>query len=183
MRGKNDNDVEEISLDMFNDCLEKLWRKKGNKYQFLMKAGYDLKNALFCILNSVWKSEEIPTSWKKTNLIQLSKGKKDFTDLSGMRYIHIKQDTQKVFSNIVIQQVQNLLSSNMSIFQIGTKKGHRASEHIYVLKTIMKKYEYLNKPIIINLWDFSVFFDSESLIDVLAEAHKCHLRGKIYRLL
>ena len=36
---------------------------------------------------------------------------------------------------------------------------------------------------IINLWDFSVFFDSESCIDVLLEAHKCQIKGKIYRLL
>ena len=54
----------------------------------------------------------------------------------------------------------------MSMFQIGTKKGHRATEHIYVMKTVWKKYEALNKPLIINLWDFSVFFYSESIIDV-----------------
>ena len=82
---------------MFNDCLEDLWRKKGGKYKFLFKAGFDLKNTLFCIFNSVWKREEIPTSWKRTRLIQLSKGKADFRDLSGMRFIHIKEMTQHFF--------------------------------------------------------------------------------------
>ena len=183
MLEKVDIEVEEISLEMFNQCLQDLWKKKGNKNDFLMRSGNDMKSALLSICNSVWKREEIPRNWQKTTLIQIFKGKGSFQDLKNWRNLHIKEMTQKVFANLVMKEAQELLYKNMSIFQIGTKKGHRATEHIYVLKTLMKKYEYMNKPIIVNFWDYSVFFDSESLIDVLQEAHKCQLEGKIYRLL
>ena len=139
MMEEYDDDVDEISLEMFNECLEYLWKKKGRKYEFIMKAGYDLKNALFCIFNAVWKREKIPTSWKKTKLVQIFKGKGDFHDLSCQRNLHLKEDVPKVFRNIVVQQAQHLLAKNMSIYQIGTKKGHRATEHIYVLKTVLRK--------------------------------------------
>ena len=50
------------------------------------------------------------------------------------------------------------------------------------MKTTMKKYEVLRKPLIITLYDYKTFFDSESCIDVLQEAYKAGIRGKIYRL-
>ena len=37
--------------------------------------------------------------------------------------------------------------------------------------------------IISKIWDISKYFDRESLIDVLGEAYKCDVRGKLYRLL
>ena len=133
-----EGDVDHITFEMFNECMEELWRKKGRKYEFIVKGGHDLKHALFCIFNSVWRNEKVPTSWKKTTLIRLFKGKGDFRECSSMRNIHIKNCVQKYFSNIVIRQVQDMLAQNMSIFQIGTKKGHRATEHIYVMKTVLK---------------------------------------------
>ena len=72
---------------------------------------------------------------------------------------------------------------NSSIFQIGAKKGHRAAEHIYVMKSCIQMYQNLKKPLIICFWDYSTFFDSESEIDVMNEIYKLGVRGKVYRLL
>ena len=83
----------------------------------------------------------------------------------------------------MVSQIKEKIAENMSIFQIGTKAGHRATEHIYVMKTIMRKYEFMNKPLIITLFDFKTFFDSESAIDVMSEVYKCNIKGKLYRLI
>ena len=50
---------------------------------------------------------------------------------------------------------------NMSPFQIGAKKGHRASEHIYLIKSVMQMYEMQKKPMLICYYDYATFFDSE----------------------
>ena len=44
-------------------------------------------------------------------------------------------------------------------------------------------FENLQRTLIISLYDISKFFDRESLVDVLGEAYKCGIRGKLYRLL
>ena len=71
----------------------------------------------------------------------------------------------------------------MTPFQIGARSGHRGQEHIFVLKSIMGLYEYLNKPLLISGYDVSKFFDFEQISDVLSECHKLKVKGKIYRLL
>ena len=100
-----------------------------------------------------------------------------------MRNLHLKEEIPKLWGHILVSQVKEKLMSNMTIFQIGAKSGHRAAEHIYVMKSVMQKYEYLKNPLIVSFWDFKTFFDSESGIDVMAEVYKCGIKGKLYRLL
>ena len=73
-------DIEYLSMDMFNNSLKELWRKKGKKYEFLVKGGNDMKRALFCLFYEVWRQETIPTNWKNTKVVQIWKGKGDFRD-------------------------------------------------------------------------------------------------------
>ena len=71
----------------------------------------------------------------------------------------------------------------MSPFQIGAKKGHRAQEHIFVIKSMMNLYEMRKKPLLIQLYDVAKFFDKEHLRDVMSEVYQLGIRGKEYRLL
>ena len=72
---------------------------------------------------------------------------------------------------------------NMSRYQIGTKPGHRASEHLFVIKSVIGLYEQMGKNLMLQLWDISKYFDRESLADGLNEVYKNNVRGKIYKLL
>ena len=71
----------------------------------------------------------------------------------------------------------------MSKFQIATKPGHRATEHIFVILSIMELYDKNRKALIISMYDLKKYFDSESLFDCCSEIYKSQVRGKIYRLL
>ena len=73
--------------------------------------------------------------------------------------------------------------NNMSKFQIATKSGHRATEHVFVIFSLMSKYEREGKSILIMMYDLRKFFDSESLLDCCTEMHKNQIRGKLYRLI
>ena len=100
-----------------------------------------------------------------------------------MRNIHLKDPVPKMFCQMVMIRVKEKLMENMTKYQLGTKKGHRAQEHIFVLKSVMALYEEIGEGNILNLFDISKFFDKEEISDVLGEAHKAGLTDKYYRLI
>ena len=124
----------------------------------------------------------MPDSWYNSLLVQLPKGK-DKHNLDGMRHIHVKEETPKLFSQIVTLEAKENLIENMSKFQIATKLGHRATEHIFVILSLMALYEMKGKALIISMYDISKYFDSESLLDCCSEVYRNKVKGKVYRLL
>ena len=73
--------------------------------------------------------------------------------------------------------------ANMTKFQIGTKTGHRAQEHLFTLKSVIALYLRYDFPVLIQLYDISKFFDRESLRDGMNAIYNCGIRGKLYRLI
>ena len=138
MTERVENDVEELTVEMFNKAMKTVWQKKGEKYDFLIKGGYDLKNAIFSLFKKVWNEETIPRRWTETTLLQLFKMKGNFQELPNLRNIHLKDTTAKLFFDIDVEIAKKVLMENVSPFQIGVKKGHRASEHIYLIKSVMQ---------------------------------------------
>ena len=173
----------ELSQENFNATISYLASKPGSKYEFIMKAGNSLRPALFNLCKIVWETGKIPNSWSKSRLIQLYKGTGPRNILSNHRFIHTRSDFSKFFGHLVMNEAKNKIIGNMSKFQIGTKPGHRSSEHIFVIKSVISLYLKYDKPIILTAFDISKFFDSECLVDVMNELFKNEIHGKIYRLL
>ena len=176
------DDLEELSETRFNKTYETLSKKSGSKYNFITKAGDSLKAAMFKLCQVVWKTEKQPERWCKSTLIQLFKGVGDRGVLDNQRHIHMKDEFPKFFGHLVVTAAKETMISNMSKFQIGTKPGHRAQEHLFVLKSVIALYLHYDKAIILSTWDVSKFFDREVLVDCMNELHKNNIRGKLYRL-
>ena len=94
-----------------------------------------------------------------------------------------KVNFKSFFAQIVISQAKSNIYENMSKYQIATKPGHRSSEHLYDVKSLMGKVLNEKKSIIVTMWDLKSFFDTENLADVMSELHKKNVKGKIYRLI
>ena len=75
------------------------------------------------------------------------------------------------------------LMTNMSKYQLASKKGHRASEHLYTIMSIISYLEDKKEAVIVSMFDIKKYFDSESLVDAMGELYKCQIKGKLYRLL
>ena len=180
-----DSKQEDESLDpeLFNETFIKLSKKSGDKYKFMMRAGSSMKPALYNLCNTVWRTEVLPSSWSESTLIQLYKGSGSLTEFQNQRFIHTKEEIPKLFGNIVMTAVKDKLIGNMSKFQIGAKPGHRASEHLFVIKSVISLYSKYDKAVIISTWDIQKFFDKENLYDVMNEISKNDVHGKLYRLL
>ena len=76
-----------------------------------------------------------------------------------------------------------ILYQNMSKYQLASRPGHRASEHLFVLKSIMIDYEEKNKPILFASYDLRKMFDSEKLTDCMGEIYNSNIKGKVYRMI
>ena len=100
-----------------------------------------------------------------------------------LRHIHLKCDSAKLFTQLVMSQVKDILMDSMSKFQIAAKPGHRASEHLFFIKSVMALIQSDKRAAIITLWDISRYFDSESIFDSQSELYKSKIRGKLYRLI
>ena len=72
---------------------------------------------------------------------------------------------------------------NFSKFQIGGLPGHRATEHLFSLKSIMCWYDCLDLPLIVQFYDLKKYFDSENLRDAMNTLYDSNIKGKIYRLM
>ena len=119
----------ELSIAMFDGALRRLSLKNPKKYEFILKGGKSLIDALFYLFQKVWSSENIPAGWKKSSIVQLYKGKGSTVDLNNYRNIHTKEDIRKVFGEIVTYEVKNIIPERLSKFQIGAMAGHRPQEH------------------------------------------------------
>ena len=176
-----DDDLK-LTKDMFNEALKLVKKKGGHKYDFILKAGNSLLEALFKLYQTVWNSEKKPDSWRDTTVIQLYKGRGLKEDLNNKRHLHTKKEVPKLFQHLVTNAMKPNIINNMSPYQIGAIPGHRSEEHLFTIKSYLALAEKNNVAVIVNLLDLVKFFDKEDLLDVLDELYKANVRGKVYKL-
>ena len=113
LRKRKHDSADEVDLNytMFTSALQRLQIKHPEKYSFILKAGMSYKEVLFSLFKTIWSNEVIPAGWKKTEIVQLYKGKGDPHDLNNHRNIHTKVDTRKLFGEIVTHEVKNIISN------------------------------------------------------------------------
>ena len=125
----------------------------------------------------------IPSEWRKTEIIQLPKGKTKSNDLDKYRNKHIKNEVRKCFGELVTNKMKLKVVENVSKFQIGALTGHMPQEHIFFIKSAMGFVQQAGKGLILSLYDVSKFFNKENLRDLLGELYDLDVKGKVYRLL
>ena len=76
-----------------------------------------------------------------------------------------------------------MIMKEMTRFQLGTKPGHRAQEHLFVMMSVMALYKLCGLALILELCDISKFFDWEMLLDCMDTLYNNGIMGKLYRLI
>ena len=65
MEEQIENDVE-FTEKIFIDSINELKKKNKKKYEFIIQSGKSFKDALFKLFDLVWRSEEKPEQWRRT---------------------------------------------------------------------------------------------------------------------
>ena len=178
----NDDDIK-FSSSLFYNTLDGLRKENNNKFVTITKSGKSLHLALCNLFERIWNTEIMPAQWNLTNIVQIFKGQGPKNELGNYRNIHTKTEIPKLFGKMVTSLAKPSIIQGMTKFQIGTKPGHRAQEHLFVLKSVMALYSLYGLAVILQLWDISKFFDREHLRDALDAIYNRGVDGKLYRLL
>ena len=83
---------------------------------------------------------------------------------------------------MITNSAKDKIINNMTKFQLGTKPGHRAQEHLFVVQSCIQLYNLSGKAVIVQLYDIQKLFDREMLRDCMDSLYNCGIKGKLYRL-
>ena len=89
-----------------------------------------------------------------------------------MRYIHIKEEIQKLFDQILSMKMKNKLIEKMTNFKIVSKPWHMSIEHLFVILNIMSFLEINGDAFIITMFDIQIMFDRENIYNCMHELYK-----------
>ena len=111
-----------------------------------------------------------PAEFKETTLHMIFKNKGRKENLSDNRFIHSKTWLPRLVEGLIVEEgMKEALVKNSSMFQIGGQPGHRPEEHLFVMKSLIAKKKAERKPMVIQCWDISKFFDKERISDAISD--------------
>ena len=114
-------------------------------------------------------------------MIFKGKGKKE--NLSDNRFIHSKSWLPRLVEGLIVEEgVKEALVTKSSMFQIGGQPGHRPEEHMFVMRSLISKTRAEGKPIVVQCWDISKFFDKERISDAILTCLKRKANKKATKL-
>ena len=122
------------------------------------------------LFNKILKSGIFPTSWNYGLIKLINKGG-DIYDPNNYRGITLNSCLGKLFCLILYNRLVTLESNNVyRKEQAGFRQDHRTTDHIFLLRSIIKKYTTRNNKIFTCFVDFSKAFGSiwrQALIEKL----------------
>ena len=132
--------IKNLSTKRIKTCLKKSNEMAagpdGIYYQFLTHLPQDCLLTLLKLLNTIWLSGEIPSSWKEAIVVPIPKLNRDFSDPTNYRPVALTSCLCKVMERMVNDRLVWVLESKILIskFQCGFRKDHSILDHLVRLE-------------------------------------------------
>ena len=127
--------------------------------------------------------EQFPNEFNETTLHMIFKGGKGKKEvLSDNRFIHSKSWMPRLAEALLVEGgMKQPLVEKSTIYQIGGQSKHRPEELIFSIKSMVAKIREEKRPILLQCWDISKFFD-KMIEDALLTCYKRDVNPRIVRL-
>ena len=115
--------------------------------------------ALYKLLNKIWREEQIPDEWKKGLLVKLPK-KGDTTHCQNWRGVTLLVSASKILSRIILDRIKSTLDSLLRDEQAGFRRERSCTDQIATLRIIIEQSLEWNSGLFLAFIDFEKAFDS-----------------------
>ena len=132
--------------------------------------------------NKLFSHSKQPKLFSLNFLITIFK-KGEIWDLDNYRGIAIGSTLGKIFALIILNRLETLIKNTHPISpnQVGFKKGHRTSDHIFVLNTIVKRIVQVEKKkLFVAFIDFRKAYDKINRNLMFLKLQRVGVKGLLY---
>ena len=160
----------------------------------LNKGGEGMIDWLWELLQTVWRTRQVPSEWKSSTLLPLQK-KNDRKVCNNYRGISLLNVPGKVLALILLEWLQAIIETQLMDTQCGVRKGRSTANQIWVTRQVVEKAREYQTPVYLCFVDLSKAYDSvnhtalaailrsygvpHQVVDVIQELYtgtECHVR-------
>ena len=134
------------------------------------EADENLINNITSIMNNIAMEKTIPEQWQEGSIIRLYKGKGKKGKCSNERGITLSSNVGKMFERIMNDRMNEKI--HITENQAGGQKGKSTTDHILLLKEIIKEGKRKKKAVYIVYLDVTKAYDKAWLNAILHVLHK-----------
>lgn len=111
------------------------------------------------LFRRIWEEETIPNDWKESIIIKIPK-KGDRRQCGNWRGISIVPSVMKIFNNVILNRISELLDDQLSRTQAGFRPNRSCVDHINTMRILIEQSAELNAPLYMTFIDFEKAFDA-----------------------
>ena len=167
--------------DALNKSNETAAGPDGLYYQLLTHLPQDCLKILLQLLNTIWLSGKIPSSWKEATVVPIPKPNKDLSDPTNYRPIALTSCLCKTMERMVNDRLIWVLESKklLSKFQCGFRKDHSTLDHLVRFEHFIREAFARKKQVLAVFFDLEKAYDTTWKHGILTDLFDLEFRGRL----
>lgn len=134
------------------------------------------------LFNMVFKLEQVPHQWCKSDIILLYK-KGDPKEINNYRPISLLATIYKVFSSLLLNRITTKIEERQPLEQAGFRSGFSTTDHIHAIEQLLEKFKEFNQPLYIGFIDYRKAFDTISHCAIWKALRSCNVETKYINII
>ena len=164
LQEEEDEMAEDIKLEEVEKAVKQMRRNKAPgvckiNAELLQNTGRHTIKWLHRVINTAWRTEQIPIDWRKAVIIPIHK-KGSRQECDNTRGISLLSVPGKVFSRVILNRMTEKVNGVLRENQCGFRKGRGCSDQIFFLRQLIEKRIEFNEETVICFIDFAQAYDS-----------------------
>ena len=131
-------------------------------------AGRDFKLSLLSLLNKTKKHLKIPQMMKVVNIALIPKpGRRNLNHIENHRGIFLIHKFRSLLMRMLLNDKYDIIDEFISDSNVGGRKGRSIRDHLFIINGVIHDHHNSeNKPVTVQILDYSLCFDSMWYEDV-----------------
>lgn len=151
----------------------------GIHYEFLKCSPHIVLLLLLEIFNTIWRTGDIPQSWKEAIIIPIPKPGKGYSDINNYRPIALTSCLCKTIERMFNNRLLWILDSGHKIneYQCGFRWGKSTLDHLIRIESFLQDTFIKKVHAVAVFFDLEKAYDTTWRYDVLKDLYEIGLRG------